>query len=104
MIDTAAVMPDGTKMAGPEDLQKVLASKGDQFANTITQRLMTYAVGRPADYHDMPAVRGIVRGAKAKNYTFESLVLGVVKSDAFRKRAPTPLPKLQTADAGKPSN
>jgi mono/diheme cytochrome c family protein len=103
-IDTAAVMPDGTKMAGPEDLQKVLASKGDQFANTVTQRLMTYAVGRPADYRDMPTVRRIVREAKAKNYTFESLVLGVVKSDAFRKRAPSPLPKLITADVGRPSN
>jgi mono/diheme cytochrome c family protein len=98
-IDTAAVMPDGTKMAGPDDLHKVLASRGDQFAKTITQRLMTYAVGRPADYHDMPAVRGIVRAAAAKNYTFESLVLGVVKSDAFRKRAPAPLPTLITAQA-----
>jgi mono/diheme cytochrome c family protein len=103
-IDTAAVMPDGTKMAGPEDLAKVLAGKGDQFAGTITQRLMTYAVGRPADYHDMPAVRRIVRDAKAKNYTFESLVLGVVKSDAFRKRAPAPAePKLITAQAAAPA-
>jgi hypothetical protein len=98
-IDTAAVMPDGTKMNGPEDLQKVLASKGGQFAGTITQRLMTYAVGRPADYHDMPTVRRITREAAAKNYTFESLVLGVVKSDAFRKRAATPLPALITAQA-----
>lgn len=103
-IDTAAVMPDGTKMAGPEDLAKVLASHGDQFASTITQRLMTYAVGRPVDYHDMPTVRRIVRQAKAKDYTFESIVLGVVHSDAFRKRAPNPLPKLITAQAGPSSN
>ena len=98
-IDTAAVMPDGTKIAGPEDLSKVLAGRGDQFANTITQRLMTYAVGRPVDYHDMPTVRRITRQAAAKNYTFESIVLGVVNSDAFRKRAPSPLPKLITAQA-----
>jgi hypothetical protein len=97
-IDTAAVMPDGTKLSGPEDLAKVLASHGDQFASTITQRLIAYGVGRPTDYHDMPTVRRIVREAGAKNYTFESLVLGVVKSDAFRKRAPAePLPKLITA-------
>jgi hypothetical protein len=60
---------------------------------------MTYAVGRPADYHDMPAVRRIAREAAAKNYTFESLVMGVVKSDAFRKRAEAPLPALITAQA-----
>jgi len=97
-IDTAAVMPDGTKLSGPEDLAKVLASHGDQFASTITQRLMAYGVGRPTDYKDMPTVRRIVREAKPKNYTFESLVLGVVNSDAFRKRAPAePLPKLITA-------
>jgi hypothetical protein len=87
-IDTEAVMPDGTKLNGPEDLAKVLAGKGPQFAQTITRRLMTYAVGRRADHHDMPTVRAIVRDAAAKNYTFESLVLGVVNSDAFRKRAP----------------
>jgi hypothetical protein len=103
-IDTAAVMPDGTKMAGPEDLAKVLASHGDQFAGTITQRLMTYASGRPIDWRDMPTVRRITRDAATKNYTFESLVQGVVKSDAFRKRAPTPLPKLITAQAGPASN
>jgi hypothetical protein len=47
----------------------------------------------------MPAVRAITRAAAAKHYTFESLVLGVVKSDQFRKRSPTPLPKLITAQA-----
>jgi mono/diheme cytochrome c family protein len=103
-IDTAAVMPDGTKMAGPEDLAKVLASHGDQFASTITQKLMTYAVGRPVDYRDMPTVRRITRESAAKNYTFESIVLGVVKSDAFRKRAPSPLPKLITAQAESPKS
>ena len=109
-IDTAAVMPDGTKIAGPEDLGRVLATHGDQFARTITAELMTYAVGRPADYHDMPAVRGIAREAAAKNYTFESLVLGVVKSDAFRKRAPpsqpapAAKPALVTAQAATPNS
>jgi mono/diheme cytochrome c family protein len=108
-IDTAAVMPDGTKLAGPDDLGRVLATHGDQFAGTITKELMTYAVGRPADYHDMPTVRRIAREAKAKNYTFESLVLGVVKSDAFRKRAPAspapaPKPALVTAQAATPTS
>ncbi|MEO6376938.1 MAG: DUF1585 domain-containing protein, partial [Caulobacteraceae bacterium] len=100
-IDTAAVMPDGTKISGPEDLVKVLAARGDQFAQTITERLMTYGVGRPVDHHDMPTVRRIVRDAAAKNYTFESIVLGVVNSDAFRKRAPPLGPVLTTAQAAR---
>jgi hypothetical protein len=108
-IDTAAVMPDGAKLNGPEDLGKVLATHGDQFARTITGELMAYGVGRPVDAHDMPTVRGIARDAKARNYTFESLVLGVVKSDAFRKRAaaspaPAPKPALVTAQAATPTS
>ena len=102
-IDTAAVMPDGTKISGPEDLVKVLASHGDQFAGTITARLMTYGVGRTMEAQDMPTVRRIVREAKAKNYTFESIVMGVVNSDAFRKRAPLP-PVLIAAQAGRTVN
>ena len=59
---------------------------------------MTYAVGRPVDFNDMPTVRRIVRDAKAQNYTFESIVMGVVNSDAFRRRAPAaPAPALKTA-------
>jgi hypothetical protein len=52
----------------------------------FTENLMTYALGRSLDYHDMPTVRRIVREAKADNYRFKSIVLGVVSSDAFRKR------------------
>ncbi len=99
-IDTAAVMPDGTKIAGPEDLARLLAARSDQFAQTITGKLMTYAVGRPVTYQDMPTVRRIVRDARAQNYTFESLVLGVVKSDAFRKRAPPAATATVTAKVG----
>jgi hypothetical protein len=91
-------MPDGTVIAGPAGLQKALAARGDQFAQIITEKLMTYAVGRTVDFHDMPTVRQIVRDAKAQNYTFESIVMGVVNSDAFRRRAPAaPAPSLKTA-------
>ena len=47
---------------------------------------MTYALGRSLDYSDMPAVRSIVRGAGKDDYRFESIVLGIISSDAFRKR------------------
>ena len=97
-IDPRATMPDGTVLAGPADLHKALAARGDQFTQIITEKLMTYAVGRPVDFNDMPTVRRIVHDAKARNDTFESIVLGVVNSDAFRRRAPAaPPPRTTTA-------
>jgi hypothetical protein len=97
-IDSAATMPDGTALAGPADLHKALAARGDQFAQIITEKLMTYGVGRHVGPHDMPAVRAIVRNARTEGLTFESLVMGVINSDAFRARAPTEaLPKSTTA-------
>ena len=52
----------------------------------FTENLLTYALGRSLDYRDMPAVRRIVRQAAADDYRFTSIVLGVISSDAFRKR------------------
>ena len=97
-IDPTATMPDGTVIDGPAGLHKALLARSDQFTQTITEKLMTYAVGRTIDFHDMPTVRRIVRNAKAHNDTFESIVMGVVNSDAFRRRAPAaPAPALKTA-------
>jgi Protein of unknown function (DUF1585) len=56
------------------------------FVGTLTEKLLTYALGRGLDYYDMPAVRGIVREASAQNSRFSSLVLGVVKSVPFQMR------------------
>ncbi|MBX5461153.1 MAG: DUF1592 domain-containing protein [Steroidobacteraceae bacterium] len=97
-IDSRATMPDGTVINGPAELHKALEARGDQFVQIITEKLMTYAVGRRIDYHDMPTVRRIVREAKDGNYTFESIVMGVVNSDPFRRRAPAaPSPRMTTA-------
>src|SRR5205814_3917148 len=85
-IDTSGVLPDGTAIKGPDDLRRALAARPDQFVQAFTENLLTYAVGRSIDYLDMPAVRRIVRGAQADNYRFESIVLGIISSDAFRKR------------------
>jgi hypothetical protein len=52
----------------------------------LTENLLTYALGRSLDYRDMPTVRHIVRQAAADDFRFRSIVLGVVSSDAFRKR------------------
>jgi mono/diheme cytochrome c family protein len=92
-IDTAATMPDGTHLKGPEDLHQALASRGPMMVQAITEKLMSYAVGRHIDHADMPTVRRIARESAADNYKFESIVLGVVNSDAFRRReSAVPLP------------
>jgi len=86
-IDTAGQLPDGTAIAGLDDLRRQLVERPDrQFAYAFTENLLTYALGRSLDYRDMPTVRRIVRQAGADNYRFKSFVLGIVSSDAFRKR------------------
>ena len=86
-IDTAGQLPDGTTINGPDDLRRALVDRPDhQFVQAFTENLMTYALGRSLDYRDMPTVRRIVRQAAADDYRFKSIVLGVVSSDAFRKR------------------
>jgi hypothetical protein len=86
-IETAGQLPDGTAINGPDDLRKALVDRPDrQFVQALTENLMTFALGRSLDYHDMPTVRRIVRDAAKDDYRFKSIVLGVVSSDAFRKR------------------
>jgi len=86
-IDTAGQLPDGTAIKGPDDLRRALVDRPDhQFMQAFTENLMTYALGRSLDYRDMPTVRRIVRQSAADDYRFKSIVLGVVSSDAFRKR------------------
>jgi hypothetical protein len=85
-IDTAGQLPDGTPIKGPEDLRRALVARPDQFVQALTENLLTYALGRSLDYRDMPTVRRIVRRAAADDYRFKSIVLGVISSDAFRKR------------------
>jgi len=86
-IDSKGQLPDGTTISGPEDLRRQLAARPDhQFVQALTENLLTYALGRSLDYRDMPTVRRIVREAGADDYRFKAIVLGVISSDAFRKR------------------
>jgi hypothetical protein len=85
-IDTAGVLPDGTKIAGVADLEKALLARPELFATTYTEKLLTYALGRGVEYYDAPAVRSIVRQAAAKQYKFSSFILGIVNSTPFEMR------------------
>jgi hypothetical protein len=85
-IDASGTLPDGTAVNGAVDLRRVLAAHPEKFVQALTENLFIYALGRTTDYRDMPTLRAIVRGAEKDDYRFESLVLGVVSSDAFRER------------------
>ncbi len=90
-IDSAGVLPDGTKINGPDDLRNALLRRPDQFVQTFVENLLTYAMGRVSDYYDMPTVRRIVRQTAAKNYRFSAIVEAIVMSDQFRmRRVPQP--------------
>ena len=80
---------DGTKVDGVVTLRKALLRQPELFVGTVTEKLLTYALGRGLAYYDMPAVRKIVRDAAANNYRFSSIVLGVVNSTPFQKRIKT---------------
>ena len=62
-IDTSGVLADGTAIKGPDDLRKALMSRSELFVQTLTGQLMSYAIGRPLEYYDMPVVRRIARDA-----------------------------------------
>ncbi len=85
-IDSAGELPDGTPIKGPDDLRKALLRHPEQFVQTFTEGLLTYATGRTVQYYDMPTVRRIVRDAAASDYKFSALVQAVVRSDQFQKR------------------
>ena len=100
VVDTMGTLPDGTTINGPDDLRRALMTHPEEFVQSLTEQLMTYALGRPIDYRDMPVVRQIVRNAAGDDYRFSSIVSQVVASDAFRRRAPADAAMQLTAQAG----
>src|SRR5262249_54194378 len=83
-IDASGILVDGTKMNGIVDLREALLRYSPQFVRNITERLMTFAVGRGVEYYDMPTIRVIVHDAGTHDYRFSSLILGIVKSSQFQ--------------------
>ena len=85
-IDATGQLADGSPVNGPADLRRAVLGRSDAFMTTATEKLFTYALGRPVHYYDMPTVRAIVRRAAANDNRFSSLVMGIIDSDAFRMR------------------
>ena len=85
-IDSSGAFPDGTEFNTVSELKQALLARSDRFVATMTEKLLTYALGRGLEYHDAPAVRAIAREAARSDYRLSALVLGVTKSVPFQMR------------------
>jgi hypothetical protein len=83
-LDATGVLYDGTKINNVNDLRQALVRYSPQFVRTLTEKLMTYGLGRGVESGDMPVVRAIVHDAERNHYRFSTLVLGIVKSEPFQ--------------------
>jgi len=89
-IDNSGVLPDGKKFAGPSQLKDILLQKKDQFVHTLSDRLMTYALGRGMDPSDRCVLDDITRKTASNQYQFQTIITEIVRSDPFRKRSAKP--------------
>jgi hypothetical protein len=85
-IDASGALADGTKFEGPEELLEALLVRPEQFAMTVTEKLLTYALGRDVESYDQPAIRTILREAAASEYRWSSLLTGIARSTPFQMR------------------
>ncbi len=85
-IDASGELPDGTAFDGPVEFREALLDRSGEFVRTFAEKLLTYALGRPVQHYDIPAVRAILRDASADDHRWSSLVLGIVESPPFQMR------------------
>lgn len=98
-IDASGALPDGTAVNGPAAVIAALGKHPEQFARTMTEMMLTYALGRGLEYYDMPVVRSVAREAGKKDYRFSELVLGIVKSPPFQMKTTLSQPAAATVAA-----
>ncbi len=89
-IDSSGGFIDGSDFSGAAGLEKALLDRPELFVRTLTEKLLTFGLGRGVEYYDAPAVRKIVRDARSKDFRFSELILGVVKSQPFQMRMTSP--------------
>jgi hypothetical protein len=95
-IDASGVLPDGSAFDGVAQLRSALLKHPDRFVTALTEKLLTYSLGRGLEYYDMPAVRKIVRDAARSNYKLSAVIQGITKSLPFQMRRTAPA--TQTAN------
>ena len=86
-IDATGVMPDGTRFEGPDGLRQLLLDRQQEFVRTVTERLLTYALGRRLEYYDQPVVRQVLEEAAGRDHRWSDLILGIVNSTPFKMRS-----------------
>src|SRR5260370_30589117 len=92
-IAATGALPDGTAFNGANELRTALMSHPDRFVHTVTEKLLTYALGRGVEYYDMPAVRKLLKDAAPGDYRLPSIILGILNSYPFQvRRAHCPPP------------
>src|SRR5690606_14922192 len=84
---TGVLAGSGREVRGPEDLREALVARPEQFVQALTEKLMTFALGRTVEYYDVPTIRAIVDEAEASDYRFDTLIRGIINRPAFRMRA-----------------
>jgi hypothetical protein len=85
-IESSGTLPDGRKFSGSRELKAIVKGQSEQFVRNVTEKLLTYSLGRGLERFDRPTVDAISRQVAANNYKFSSLVLEVVKSTPFRMK------------------
>ena len=89
-IDASGELADGTPVDGPVSLRTALLKRPENFVTTVTEKLMTYGLGRGVEYYDAPAVRRIVREAAVSGYSWSALITGITRSVPFQMRSSAP--------------
>ena len=97
-IDASGTLPDGTAFDGVNELRAALTSHPDRFVHTVTEKLLTYALGRGMESYDMPAVRKILKDAAPGGYKIQSIILGIVSSYPFQFRRVDAAAPLEASD------
>jgi hypothetical protein len=87
-IDTSGILPDGRSFSGARELKQILKGQSEAFVRNVTEKLLTYALGRGLEAYDRPTVDGIAAQAAAGNYRFSTLLMGIVNSQPFQMRSP----------------
>jgi hypothetical protein len=84
-VDASSALPGGARFEGPAGLRQELVAS-ERFVATLTEKMLTYALGRGVEYYDAPAVRAILKKAAPGEYRLPELILGIVESAPFRMR------------------
>ena len=87
VIDASGTLPNGATIDGLSGLRALLLDRREQFVRTVTEKLLTYALGRGIEHYDLPIVRGIVRQASANEYRWSAIIMGIVRSTPFQMRS-----------------